>query len=327
MADHSLLIGDIGGTNARFALADPETPGFTAEQTFQCADFPAADDAIQAFLKEAGAPPPEAICLAAAGPIVDERVRFTNNPWSIATSDLKKAFGIERVRLLNDFEAIAYSVPFLGEAELRPIGLPTPVTLDKDDFMIGVIGPGTGLGSVGLKRFQGHYIPLPSEASHGGFSPETGVQIEILKLLRERFERVSSERVVSGQGIENLHWALTRLHGDKRSPLTAAEIFAAAAAGTDERAGEAVELFFEILGQVAGDLALTLGSEDGIFIAGGIAQRYPEKLANSGFRTGFEHKGRHRSLMERIPTQLITHRQPGLLGAAYGALRLHWEGR
>jgi len=322
MTERSLLIGDIGGTNARFALADRGSPGFTAAETLKCADYPAADNAIQHFLTAVGAPPPEAICLAAAGPIVDERVRFTNNPWTIAAADLRQAFDIDRVRLLNDFEAIACSVPFLAASDLKPIGLPMPVQLDKDDFMVGVIGPGTGLGAVGLKRFRGHYIPLAGEASHGGFAPETGVQIEILRLLRERYERVSSERVVSGQGIENLYWALSRLHGEQRGRLSAAEIFAAAADGKDERAGEAVELFFEILGQVAGDLALTLGSEDGIFIAGGIAQRYPDKLANSGFRAGFEHKGRHRSLMERIPTQLITHSQPGLLGAAYVALSL-----
>ncbi len=322
MTSHSLLIGDIGGTNARFALADRDSPGFTQVQTLQCVDYVSATDAIAAFLQAADAPPPAAICLAAAGPIVGERVRFTNNPWTIATQDLKRAFNIDAVRLLNDFEAIAYSLPFLGAGDLKPIGLPTPVTLDKENFTVGVIGPGTGLGAVGLKRFDGHYIPLPSEASHGGFSPETGVQIDILRLLRERYERVSSERVVSGQGIENLYWALCKLHGEKRGQLSAADIFAAAENDKDERAGEAVELFLEILGQVAGDFALALGSKDGIFIAGGIVKRYPDKLPNSGFRAGFEHKGRHRSLMEQIPTQLITHDQPGLLGAAYCALAL-----
>jgi glucokinase len=320
MTGKSLLIGDIGGTNARFALANHDTPGFTSEKTLQCADYASADDAIEHYLSDVGAPQPEAICLAAAGPIVDERVRFTNNPWMIDAAELKEFFGIDRVRLLNDFEAIAYSVPFLAAEHLKPIGLPAPISLDKDNFMIGVIGPGTGLGSVGLKRYHGNYIPLPSEASHSGFAPETGVQIEILEILREGLERVSAERLVSGQGIENIYRALVRMHDEKRAQLTAAEIFSAAE--SDERAGEAVELFFEILGQVAGDLALTLGSEDGIFIAGGIAQRYPDKLANSGFRTGFEHKGRHRSIMERIPTQLIMHPQPGLFGAAYCALAL-----
>ena len=232
-------------------------------------------------------------------------------------ADLCAEFGIERVRLLNDFEAIAYSVPSLKEGDLLEIGLPEAEPLGDKDYTIGVLGPGTGLGCVGLARRGDQLVPLPSEASHGGFSPETQVQIDILTQLRERFDRVSSERLVSGQGVENLYWALTRIHHEKRTQLTAAEIFGATAED-NPRATEAVELFYEILGQVAGDLALSLGA-DAIFIAGGIAQRYPERLANSRFRTGFEHKGRHRSLMERIPTQLITHPQPGLLGAAYCA--------
>ncbi|MDH3432765.1 MAG: glucokinase, partial [Gammaproteobacteria bacterium] len=144
----------------------------------------------------------------------------------------------------------------------------------------------------------------------------------ILMALRERFDRVSSERVVSGPGLENIYWALGQIHGEKLPKLTAAEIFAKAGDNSDPHAAEAVALFFEILGQVAGDLALTLGAEDGVYIAGGIVKRYPDLLANSRFRSGFESKGTHRSLMERIPTQLILHEQPGLLGAAYCALEL-----
>lgn len=311
-----LLIGDIGGTNARFALADAGGTGFGQEQTLKCADFAAADDAIRHYLNEVDAEQPSAICLAAAGPIVNDRVRFTNNSWTISVTDLRAEFEDVAVSLLNDFEAIAYAVPMLGEADSMPIGLPEPGLLDSEHYTVGVIGPGTGLGAVGLRRYGEHYIPIAGEASHGGFAPESQVQVDILGVLRERFERVSSERLVSGQGLENIYSALAQLHGEKRTALTAAEIFAAALDDSEPRAVEAVELFFEILGQVAGDLALTLGAEDGIFIAGGIAQRYPDKLANSRFRSGFERKGRHRSLMERIPTQLITHRQPGLLGAA-----------
>ena len=311
-----LLIGDIGGTNARFAMAESNGNGFEYEQTLKCADFATADDAIRHYLDAVGADQPAGICLAAAGPIVEERVRFTNNPWTIAVADLQKEFASAAVSLLNDFEAIAYAVPVLGTNDSMPIGLPEPQPLVAEHYTVGVIGPGTGLGAVGLRRYGEHFIPIAGEASHGGFAPETQVQFDVLGVIRERFERVSSERLVSGQGIENLYWALTQMHGEKRAALSAAEIFSAAMDGSDDRAAEAVELFFEILGQVAGDLALTLGAEDGIFIAGGIAQRYPDKLANSRFRTGFERKGRHRSLMERIPTQLITHTQPGLLGAA-----------
>ena len=316
MSEQTLLIGDIGGTNARFALANPDEPGFSAQKVLECATFATADDAIREYLESAGAGTPDAICLAAAGPIVNEQVRFTNNPWTLAVADLRAEFEISRVRLLNDFEAIAYSVPWLKQDELMDIGLPEAEPFGND-YTIGVLGPGTGLGSVGLVRRGDLLIPLPSEASHGGFAAETQVQLDILTQLRERFDRVSSERVVSGQGVENLYWALTRIHNDKRAQLTAAEIFGASPED-NPRATEAVELFYEILGQVAGDLALALGA-NAIFIAGGIAQRYPERLADSRFRTGFEHKGRHRSLMERVPTLLITHPQPGLLGAAYCA--------
>ncbi len=319
MAQSSLLIGDIGGTNARFALATRDEAGFSDEVTLQCADYESADVAIREYLDTVNAPAPDVICLAAAGPIVDERVRFTNNPWVIDASELRGLFDIEPVRLLNDFEAIAYSITSMGPDDCLPIGLPLPKSLDQEHFMIGILGPGTGLGAVGLRKYGDLYIPIAGEASHGGFAPETQVQLDILVELRERFDRVSSERLCSGPGLTNIYWALTQLHNEKRTQHTPAEIFAAAMDKTDDLAAEAVQMFYEVLGQVAGDLALALGAEDGIFIAGGIAQRYPDLLVNSRFRTGFERKGRHTSIMERIPTQLITHEQPGLLGAAYVA--------
>ena len=322
MAGKTLLIGDIGGTNARFALSDPRQPGFNDERTLQCAEFGSADDAIRQYLKDVGAHSPDVICLAAAGPIVDQRVRFTNNPWTIASAELAEHFGIGKVRLLNDFEAIAYSIPFLTEDDCLPFGLPEAGPLDAEHYTVGIIGPGTGLGSVGLRKHGDLLIPIAGEASHGGFAPESQVQIDMLSALRERYDRVSAERFVSGPGLENIYWALCRIHGEQKPQLKAAEIFAKAADRSDPRAAEAVQMFFEMLGQVAGDFALALGAKDGIFIAGGIVRRYPDMLENSRFRSGFEAKGRHRSLMERIPTKLILHEQPGLLGASYCALEL-----
>lgn len=318
----SLLIGDIGGTNARFALADPRRTGFSKLETLQCEDYESAEDAIKDYLRSVKAGAPTAICLAAAGPIVDKRVRFTNNHWQIDAAQLAADFGIEAVRLLNDFEAIAYSIPFLAPADCMPVGLPEPKPLGGHHYMVGILGPGTGLGAVGLLKFGDLYLPIAGEASHAGFAPETQVQLDILSKLRERFDRVSVERLVSGPGLENIYWALTTIHAAKRQPRGPAEIFSAAIDKSDLLAGEAVQMFFEILGQVAGDLALTLGARNGIFIAGGIAKRYPDLLVSSGFRAGFERKGRHRSLLERVPTQLILHEQPGLLGAAYCARQL-----
>ncbi len=322
MADPVLLIGDIGGTNARFALGDPGKPGYSDIVKLKCADFESADLAIQQYLDTVGAATPDVVCLAAAGPVIEGRVQFTNNHWVITESELGETFDTRKVSLLNDFEAIAYSVPFIDEKELHPIGLPDPVPLDEGDFVVGIIGPGTGLGAAGLMRHGSALLPIVGEASHGGFAPETKLQLDVLTQLRERFDRVSSERLVSGQGLQNTYWALSQIHGEKNPQLSAAEIFERSESGADPRAVEAVGLFFEMLGQVAGDLALTLGAEQGVFVAGGIAQRYPELLAASRFRSAFEAKGRHRALMEQIPTQLITHPQPGLLGAAYVASTL-----
>ena len=322
MADSCLLIGDIGGTNARFALADERRPGYANVVTLQCADYDSADAAIRHYLRLVEAAAPEVICLAVAGPVVEQRVRFTNNHWGMAAAELADGFAIDAVQLLNDFEAIAYSIPFLAADNCLPIGLPKPQPLDAERFTVGILGPGTGLGVVGLQKCGDLLLPIAGEAGHGGFAPESKVQMDLLGALRERYDRVSSERLLSGPGLENIYWALTRIRSEQRTQLSAADIFTAASGNSDALAAEAVAVFFELLGQFAGDLALTLGAMDGIYIAGGIVKRYPALLGNSRFRSGFEAKGRHRSLLERVPTQLILHDQPGLLGTAYCALQL-----
>lgn len=318
MSDPCLLIGDIGGTNARFALATPDRPGYHSVLELQCADFATADDAISHYLKATKADSPDAICLAAAGPIIDERVKITNNHWDISVAESRADFGIDRVRLLNDFTAIAYSIPLLVESEVRSIGRHDHDWLPTGDLNVAILGPGTGLGVGGLVRRGDAVVAVTGEGGHVGFAPETEQQLDILKVLRDRFDRVSAERLVAGSGLENLYAALQTIRQEPGPRLTAAEIFAERRDGNV--ASEAVDTFFELLGQVAGDVALTLGAVDGVYIAGGIAKRYPEMLEESRFRSAFEGKGRHRALMERIPTRLITYDQPGLLGAAYSVL-------
>lgn len=322
MSDTQLLVGDIGGTNARFALADSEKPGFSNELQLACADFESAHAAIDYFLQEKGAATPQVVCLAAAGPVVNRSVRFTNNHWSLSVGDLAANYPHAKIELLNDFEAIAHAIPFLAPDDYLHVGLPGASELPKDDYTVGIIGPGTGLGAVGLKRVGGVAVPIAGEGGHVGFAPSTQVQMEILTVLRERFDRVSSERLVCGRGLENIHWALGRVHGEDWPQRSASEIFTAAASNDDGRASEAVQMFFEILGQVAGDFALTIGASDGIYIAGGIVPRYPDMFAVSRFRSGFENKGRYRSLMEAIPTRLIMHKYPGLFGAAAVAAQM-----
>jgi len=322
MSESCLLIGDIGGTNARFALAKPAEPGFTNEITLSCADYETAEQGIADYLERSGSGVPESICLAAAGPVVDGCVRFTNNHWVINKRELQEKFPACSVQLLNDFEAIAYSIPMLGENDLASIGLVSAKKERHTEATFGVLGPGTGLGEGGLLvRTTGVY-PIVGEGSHAGFAPETRMQSKVLRQLRQRFERVSSERLVSGPGLENIYWALCKIRGESATEIKAAEIFSRVLAKQDAIAEEAVQMFFEALGQVAGNLVLTLGAFDGVYLAGGIVKRYPDLLNASGFRSGFENKGRHRSIMEKVPIQLILHPQPGLLGASYNARRL-----
>jgi glucokinase len=314
MTSEVFLIGDIGGTNARFALVNAGASTYHDELVLQSAEFETPELAIGEYLARVSCPEPVVICLAAAGPLVNGGVDFTNNNWHLREFQLQERFDPRKVRLLNDFEAVAYSLPGLDASSCERIGLHTGNSLKTDKFTVGVIGPGTGLGAAGLVRRNGFTFPLITEAGHVGFAPENSLQKAVWEVLRHRFGRVSDERLVSGAGLENIFSALSEIHDAPSLSWRASEIFAQV--GQHNMATEAVNLFFEVLGQVAGNFALVHGAYDGIYIAGGIVQRYPELLANSAFRVSFENKGRHRYLMERIPTLLITHPHPGLLGAA-----------
>ncbi len=323
MSTPVLLIGDIGGTNARFALAAAKGESFSQELTLACADYETAEDAMADYLSTTGTASPAVICLAVAGPVINQSVRFTNNHWSINARELNERFPAAHIRLLNDFEAIAYSLPQLAGDDLVTIGLKQEKLRVKDEFTVAVLGPGTGLGVAGLLARGGHHYAVVSEGGHVGFAPENQMQFEVLRKLRERFERVSDERLLCGPGLENIYWAIRRIHGQRGGRKKAVEIFRAAFDNSDIHATEALNLFYEALGQAAGNIALSLGAHDGVYIGGGILKRYPDLLKTSAFRSGFENKGRYRSLMENIPTMLITHSQPGLLGASHTAGRMY----
>ncbi len=320
MADKCLIVGDIGGTNARFALANQAHPGVHDVIKLKCADFETSGDAMRFVLGEFGVSTADAMCLAAAGPVVDGSINITNNHWLVSSEHLASEFDVDAVRLLNDFEAIAYSLPFLAAEDRSVIGVPQGVALTGRDFNVAVLGPGTGLGVAGLIGRDKRLIPITGEGGHVAFAPETDLQSELLKVLWQRFDRVSAERLVAGSGLENIYAALAEVRSESTESLSAADVFAAA--GSSSLADEAIAVFFEIMGQVAGDLAMTMGAWDGVYIAGGIAKRYPDVLSASRFRAAFDRKGRHSHIIERVPTFLITHDQPGLLGASYLAQEL-----
>ena len=318
MESATCLIGDIGGTNARFALLYSDSGGYMEERVYACAEHASLEQGIEAYLRDLGLRGAGAICLAVAGPIVDGAVRFTNSRWTIDERRLRAGFGTGRVRLINDFEAIAHAVPLLGPDDLFRIGKPPAPDLSRGNHRIAVLGPGTGLGAAGLLCRGGRATVLATEAGHVGFAPETAEQRELLARLQARFERVSDERVASGAGLENIYRALNPEDND---PASAAELFEHARRG-QPAATRAIHLFFELLGQIAGNLALSLGAFQGIYIAGGIVQQHLDLFPAKRFRSGFENKGRHRGIMARVPTLAIRHPQPGLLGASHAAGRM-----
>ncbi len=315
MAEQPLLIADIGGTNARFALATQQAPYFKQVQTLQSADFASIEKAIDTYLETHGIGALQGICFAVAAPIQNGSAKFTNNHWFIECDGLRQGYATDRVGLLNDFEAIAYSLPQLSDADLQIIG--RQGNLDTSiDFTLGVLGPGSGLGVAGLCQRGTKLYPLATEGGHAGFAADNPLQQDLLKILHRHMGRVSNERLLSGPGLVHIHAALCELSGKQGPDLSATDIAVAGAEQRDLFCTQSLELFFEILGQVAGDVALMLGAYQGIFIGGGIAPGYSESLRLSRFRDGFENKGRYRALMETIPTWLITHKNPGLLGSS-----------
>ncbi len=319
----TLLIGDIGGTNARFALANKECVSFNNELTLQCSDFPNVADAINHYLESTQSETPEIICLAVAGPVVKQTVQFTNNPWSFSAPYLQNKFSSRKAHLLNDFEAIAYSIPSLKPNHQLSIGQPVQMNLNQD-YTLGVVGPGTGLGAVGLRKNLGSINALITEAGHTGFAPRTPLQTQLLQSLEKQYGRISNERLISGPGLANIYAALSDIYGtDNSKPLLAADIFSKHLSSDNDIASKAIAIFYKLLGQFAGDFALSIGAFDGLYLAGGVAQRYPDILVESNFRNGFEDKGRHQNIMKEISTTLITHPEPGLLGASHVARELH----
>ena len=308
-----VLIGDVGGTNARFAIATSDDT-YTDEQVLRCESFDSCEASIRHYLAMADVEAPDAIVLAVAGPVVDGKVTFPNSAWQLDEGEIKDCFGLSDVRLVNDFEAVAMCLPKLGARDLVCLG---EIAMDDArgcNFTYGVVGPGTGLGAAGLVRHNGSVIAMITEAGHSGFAPQTECQREVLQVLAKRYERVSNERILSGYGLENLYSALCEINGRPDDQLRAADVFTAV--GSNESAAQAAELWFQILGQVTGDFALSIGAFDGIYLGGGILQKHQVMLVESGFRASFDDKGRHRYLMQQIPTALITYSQPGLLGAA-----------
>ena len=314
--DAPLLLADIGGTNARFALL-PAGAGVRPEPAarFALDGFAGIAEAIAGWLEaRRGARRPRAAVLAVAGPVADNRATLTNRGWTVDGAALAGALGLEAAWVVNDFEALAWSLPHLSGADLFPLG--GGGAPGEPGAPMAVLGPGTGLGVACL--LPADRGVLATEGGHAGLAARDAREAEVIEALRPRFGgHVSAERALSGQGIENLHAALG---GDPAR--RAAEIARDGVAGTDARCREAMEMFCAMLGGFAGDLALLYGARGGVFVGGGICPRFPEFLAASAFRARFEAKGRFREWLAPVPARLILHPDAAVLGLAALARRM-----
>jgi glucokinase len=301
------LIADIGGTNARFALMQED--GSYVSKVLQCADYRDVIGAARAFLETVSEKPQHgAFCVATA--VTGDRVSLTNNSWSFSIEDVRQSLELATLQVVNDFTAVAMSMPFLSEKDRRQIGGGRPL----EGAPVAVVGPGTGLGVSGLVPFRGRWISLAGEGGHATFSPATEREGAISARLRRRFDHVSFERVLSGMGLVNLYEAINEIDGHVRPHYKPHEITEKALASADPAAHEALEIFCSILGNVAGNVALTLGARGGVFIGGGIPPRLGTFLDDSSFRARFVSKGRLSYFLEPIPTYLITHELPAFVG-------------
>lgn len=303
------LLADIGGTNARFALLIEGE--ITREASLLVAVHAGPREAIEYFLSFLGeGERPRHAALAFAGPVEDGTAQLTNGAWEVSTAALRQAFGFGTLRLINDFAALAWALPALGPADVIAVGGGEAVA----DRPSAVLGPGTGLGVTAFLPGRAGGQVLTTEGGHVTMAPADRREAAVLDRLRDDFGHVSAERVLSGEGLENLYGAVIALDGLSAPARRDSEILKRGLAGDCPASVAALDLFCAMLGTVAGNLALSLGALGGVYIGGGIVPRFMEAFAASRFRERFEAKGRFRDYLARVPTRVIVHPRPAFLG-------------
>ena len=303
------LIADIGGTNARFALASGDR--IHDARLYACADFPDIDSAARRYLSECNAKPSEA-AFAVAAPLHGDAVRMTNHVWRFSVRAVREALGLEQLIVLNDFTALALSLRHLPADELQQVGgrSSTP------NAPVALIGPGTGLGVSGLVPARDQWIPLQGEGGHVTLAAMDDREAAVLAELRVRFGHVSAERVLSGPGLVHLYQALCKLDGNPAVLQSPADISRQGVDGSDAMARAALDMFCAMLGTTTGNLVLTLGAVGGAYIGGGIVPRLTGFFEHSAFRRRFEDKGRYVEYLAPVPVFVIHTELPALVGLA-----------
>jgi glucokinase len=318
-----IVTADIGGTHARFAIADIAGGRVTAlgePVKMRTGDHASLTTAWEAFGVTLGEDLPKAAAIAIAAPIRGDVIKLTNSPWVMRPAKLAEELGVDHHVLLNDFAAIAHAVGAVDEAHFATIcgpDIPLPET-----GIVSVVGPGTGLGVAALLREPGSQRVIATEGGHVDFAPLDGIEDRLLARLREKHRRVSVERIVSGPGLRAIYETLAEIEGRAMPQGDDRALWTAALEGGDSLAVAALDRFCLSLGAVAGDIALSHGPGP-VVIAGGLGLRLRNFLPQSGFAERFAAKGRYETLMRALPVKLITHPEPGLFGATVAFAQEH----
>lgn len=320
MTNDLVLVADVGGTYARLALARRDADDVLAPDSiaqFFVARFGSLELVVSHYLDRVENRPVHAV-LAVAGLVAGDEVQITNSPWRTSRGRFAAELKFTTVRLVNDFAAMSAAIPSLSDAVLEPIGPHSAPKVDRHrPQVMAVIGPGTGLGVGVLLIRDGRLLIIDTEGGHSAFAPTTAEEREILVVMSGRFGRVSNERLVSSTGLLNLYEAFCSVRDVPIRAATPEAVTAEAMCG-DSEARRSVELFCELLGALAGDVVMTTGAWDGVYLAGGLIAPMLPWLKRGKFRERFESKGRLASALAPVPTIAITHEHPGLIGA--GAL-------
>jgi glucokinase len=306
------IVADIGGTNARFSRVALSSLSLDKVAVYACAQFATLADALTHYINEQNLSDIKHVAIAIACPVTGDQVSMTNFHWQFSISAMQQQLGLAALNVMNDFTAVAMSLPALTSAEKVQIG--TGSTQDLQPM--AVLGAGTGLGVAHLLPVNGQYLPLPGEGGHIDWAAQNDQEWFIQQMLAKEYGHVSPERLLSGPGLEAIYRALALYQQQVVAPLTAAEIANKALAGDCQLAAATVQQFFASLGSIAGNLALTLSTFGGVYIAGGIVPKLLPLLATSEFRARFEAKGRFSAFNRQIATYVVTAEQPGLVGAA-----------
>ena len=312
----TIAVADIGGTNARFAIAQIEAGRVRSlgeAVALGTDDFPSLESAWAEFCRRSLGKEPDSLAVAFAGPIRGNELKLTNSHWRIRRDSLSSDLGLRQHLVINDFEAIGYAVAGLGPESYRHLcGPDHPL---PETGMISIVGPGTGLGVAALLRRADGFDVIATEGGHVDFAPLDEVEDRIVARLRETIGRASVDRIASGPGLVLIYQAVAESAGQPPALTDERALWTAAMEGSDPLAAAALDRFFLILGAVAGDYTLSQGAV-ALVIAGGLGLRLADYWARSGFADRFIAKGRFERQMNRIPVRLITHPQPGLFGAA-----------